>query len=74
MTYFWSSLVLLGLGWNFGFLEASAMVLECHSPAERTKVQSFNDFIVFGMMAVGSFLSGGLLTSYGWNVVLALYP
>ena len=42
VTYFWSSLVLLGLGWNFGFLGASAMVLECHSSAERTKVQSFN--------------------------------
>jgi MFS family permease len=70
VIYFWSTLVLLGLGWNFGFLGASTMVLECHLPAERTKVQSFNDFIVFGLMAVGSFSSGGLLTSYGWNVVL----
>lgn len=70
VTYFWSSLILLGLGWNFGFLGASAMVLECHLPAERTRVQSFNDFVVFGMMAIGSFSSGGLLTSYGWNVVL----
>lgn len=70
VTYFWSSLILLGLGWNFGFLGASAMVLECHLPAERTKVQSLNDFIVFGTMALGSFSSGGLLTSYGWNVVL----
>lgn len=70
VKYFWSSLILLGLGWNFGFLGASAMVLECHRPAERTRVQSLNDFIVFGLMAVGSFSSGGLLTSYGWNVVL----
>jgi MFS family permease len=70
VTYFWSSLILLGLGWNFGFLGASAMVLECHLPAERTKVQSLNDFIVFGTMAVGSFSSGGLLTSYGWSAVL----
>ena len=46
------------------------MVLECHLPAERTRVQSLNDFIVFGTMAVGSFSSGGLLTSYGWNAVL----
>ena len=70
VAYFWSSLILLGLGWNFGFLGASTMVLECHFPAERTKVQSLNDFIVFGTMAVGSFSSGGLLTGYGWNVVL----
>ena len=35
----------------------------------RTKVQSFNDFIVFGSMVIGSFASGGLLTAYGWSAV-----
>lgn len=70
VTHFWLSLILLGLGWNFGFLGASALVLECHRPEERTRVQSFNDFAVFGTMAVGSFSSGGLLTAYGWNTVL----
>lgn len=49
------------------------MVLECHTAAERTKVQSFNDFIVFGSMALGSFSSGALLTSYGWNAVLWVF-
>ncbi|MDE2200672.1 MAG: MFS transporter [Rhodospirillales bacterium] len=68
--HFWLTLVLLGLGWNFGFLGASAMVLECHRPEEKTRVQSLNDFIVFGVMAVGSFASGDLLTSYGWGTVL----
>jgi predicted MFS family arabinose efflux permease len=68
--HFWGSLILLGLGWNFGFVGASALVLECHQPEERTRVQSLNDFIVFGTMALGSFASGGLLTAYGWNTVL----
>jgi MFS family permease len=68
--HFW--LILLGLGWNLGFVGASALVLECHRPEERTRVQSLNDFIVFGTMALGSFLSGGLLTSYGWDTVLRL--
>src|SRR3954452_23834631 len=36
---------------------------------ERTRVQSMNDFAVFGSMVVGSFLSGGLLNSYGWEIV-----
>ncbi|MCJ2099618.1 MFS transporter [Methylobacterium sp. E-046] len=70
VAHFWLSLILLGLGWNFGFVGASAMVLECHRPEERTRVQSVNDFIVFGMVALGSFSSGGLLTSYGWDAVL----
>lgn len=69
-AHFWLSLILLGVGWNFGFLGASALVLECHRPEERTQVQSLNDFIIFGTMVLGSFASGGLLTIYGWNMVL----
>jgi MFS family permease len=68
--HFWLNLILLGVGWNFGFLGASALVLECHHPEERTRVQSFNDFVAFGMMALGSFTSGGVLTAYGWNTVI----
>jgi len=70
VMHFDGSLILLGLGWNLGFLGASALVLECHLPEEKTRVQSLNDFIVFGVMAIGSFSSGGLLSAYGWNTVL----
>lgn len=66
---FWTGLIVLGVGWNFGFIGASAMVLKAHRPQERNKVQSFNDFLVFGTMALGSFSSGRLLTSYGWDMV-----
>ncbi|HEV7267029.1 MAG TPA: MFS transporter [Falsiroseomonas sp.] len=73
--HFWISLVLLGIGWNFGFVGASAMVLECHRPEERTRVQSLNDFAIFGFMVVGSFMSGGLLNAYGWEMVcLIAFP
>lgn len=70
VTHFWLTLILLGVGWNFGFIGASALVLDCHRPEEKTRVQSFNDFIVFGMVALGSLLSGSVLTAYGWNTVL----
>jgi len=70
VAHFWLTLILLGLGWNFGFVGASALVLECHRPEEKTRVQSLNDFIVFGTMAVGSFASGSLLAAYDWNTVL----
>jgi MFS family permease len=74
-AHFYVGLILLGLGWNFGFVGASALVLETHRPEERTRVQSFNDFLVFGTMALGSFASGGLLTGFGWTVVnLAVFP
>jgi predicted MFS family arabinose efflux permease len=70
VAHFWLTLILLGVGWNFGFVGASALVLECHRPEERTRVQSLNDFLVFGTMVVGSFSSGSLLTTYGWDTVL----
>lgn len=56
------ALILPGVGWNFGFVGASTLVLECHRPEEKAKVQSFNDFVVFGAMVIGSFASGNLLT------------
>jgi MFS family permease len=73
--HFWATLIVLGMGWNFSFVGASALVLETHRPQERNKVQAFNDFLVFGMMAVGSFSSGQLLANYGWPTVnLVVFP
>jgi MFS family permease len=73
--HFWATLIVIGVGWNFGFVGASALVLETHQPQERNKVQAFNDFLVFGAMAVGSFSSGQLLANYGWFAVnLVVFP
>jgi len=73
--HFWATLIVLGVGWNFSFIGASALVLETHRPQERNKVQAFNDFLVFGMMAIGSFSSGQLLASYGWSAVnMVVFP
>ena len=73
--HFWATLIVLGVGWNLGVVGASALVLETHRPQERNKVQAFNDFLVFGTMAVGSFSSGQLLANYGWSAVnLVVFP
>src|SRR6266516_2200032 len=73
--HFWATLIVLGVGWNFAFIGASALVLETHRPQERNKVQAFNDFLVFGMMALGSFSSGQLLAHYGWSMVnMVVFP
>jgi MFS family permease len=67
--HFWATLVLLGVGGNFAFVGATALVTQCHRPNERNRVQAVNDFLVFGSMAIGSFASGKLLASYGWDMV-----
>ena len=69
---FWVALVLLGIGWNFTFIGATTLITECHGPRERNKVQAFNDFLIFGAMALASFSSGALLTRYGWTAVTEL--
>src|SRR4030088_1883956 len=57
LWHFWIGLALLGVGWNFAFIGATTMVTHCHRPNERNKVQAFNDFLVFGSMAIGSLSS-----------------
>ena len=69
LWHFWIALALLGVGWNFAFIGATTMVTHCHRPNERNKVQAFNDFLVFGSMALGSFASGALLVNFGWSAV-----
>jgi predicted MFS family arabinose efflux permease len=69
VAHFWISLTLLGVGWNFAFIGATTIVTQCHRPEERNKVQSFNDFLIFGSMAIGSFASGKLMATLGWEAV-----
>lgn len=66
---FWLALFLLGVGWNFMYVGGSALLTECHSPAERAKTQAANDFLVFVMMAISSASSGLLLHKSGWSAV-----
>ncbi len=66
---FWSALALLGVGWNFAFVGATTLVTQCHREGERNTVQAFNDFMVFGAVALASFSSGKLLASVGWTMV-----
>ena len=69
VVHFWAGLVLLGLGWNLSFIGATTMITQCHRPEERNKVQAFNDFLVFGSMALSSFSSGQLLDKFGWTAI-----
>ena len=61
--------MLLGVGWNLSFIGATTMVTQCHRPHERNKVQAFNDFLIFGSMALSSFSSGQLLDKFGWATI-----
>ncbi len=66
---FFVALVLLGFGWNFGFIGATTMLAGAHRPEERGAVQGLNDMIVFGMVTLASLASGGLMNCAGGTAV-----
>ncbi|MDF1854331.1 MFS transporter [Pseudooceanicola sp.] len=81
LEHFFVALVLLGIGWNFGFIGATAMLAGAHRPEERGRVQGLNDLIVFGGVTLASLASGGLMNcsggsaQQGWTAVnLAMVP
>ncbi|NND21765.1 MAG: MFS transporter [Silicimonas sp.] len=81
LTNFFGALILLGIGWNFGFIGATTMLAGAHAPEERGRVQGMNDMIVFGCVTVASLASGGLMNCSGgspvegWNAVnMAMAP
>ena len=69
LTNFFGALVLLGIGWNFGFIGATAMLAAHHAPEERGRVQGLNDAIVFGCVTLASLASGGLMNCSGGDVI-----
>ncbi|TIP54610.1 MAG: MFS transporter [Mesorhizobium sp.] len=66
---FWTALILLGLGWNFGFIGATAMVADSYRPSEKAKVQGFHDFVLFGSVAFASLMSGAVYNAWGWEML-----
>lgn len=66
---FWSALILLGLGWNFGFIGATSMVAQAYQPSEKGRAQGFHDFVLFSSVACASLMSGGVYNAYGWEML-----
>ncbi|MBT8412572.1 MAG: MFS transporter [Octadecabacter sp.] len=78
---FYTALILLGVGWNFGFIGATTLLASSHAPHERGVIQGLNDTIVFGSVTLASLASGGLMNCSGgqpmegWTAVnLAMAP
>jgi len=70
LMHYWWALVLLGIGWNFLFVGGTALLPFCYHPNERFRVQSINEFTVFGTQAVAALSSGWVVNHFGWNPLL----
>ncbi len=67
--HFIAGLMLLGVGWNFMFVGATALLATSHSPQERIRAQTANDLIVFGTVACTALLSGIVHDQLGWTAI-----
>jgi len=72
VAHFWWALMVLGVGWNFLFVGATALLTETYRPAERAKVQGTNDLCVFMTTMTTSFGSGYLLHARGWITIVLI--
>lgn len=72
LVHFELALVLLGIGWNFLYVGATARLLECCPQALKAHVQAFNDSLVFLAIAGVTFSAGKLVDRHGW-LALNLY-
>ncbi len=67
--HFYAGLILLGVGWNFGFIGSTTLLTGAYSETEAARAQGLNEQLVFGTMAVASIGSGVLLQLIGWEAV-----
>lgn len=72
---FATSLVLLGIGWNFLFIGSTALLTGTYTFEEKAKAQAINDMTVFVVGLICSFSAGAVLDIFGWKAMnLALLP
>lgn len=72
VTHFDFALILLGLGWNFGFIGSTALLAQGYRPEDAARVQAINEQMVFGVMAIATISSGVLLNTIGWQAINVL--
>jgi len=67
--HFVAALMLIGAGWNFMYTGGTTLLTQSYAPAERSRTQGANDFIMFSVMGVSSFSSGALVSAAGGEVM-----
>lgn len=66
---FYGALILLGVGWNFGFIGATAILAQAVSEADKALVQGANDTVLALVSTLCAFAAGALIAGVGWIVL-----
>jgi len=73
---FWSYFVCLttiGVGWNWGYVSATAALVEstsAYTREEQSQVKGFNDLCIQLLGAVGTLLTGFAVSAWGWAALV----
>jgi len=70
LNSYWWSLILLGLGWNFLFIGGTNLLPRSYNENEKFKVQSVNDFLIFGFQAFAALSAGWFVFNFSWEVTM----
>lgn len=71
-SHFYGSLVLLGIGWNFGFISATTMLANSVSDDEKSLVQGANDTVIALVSTLCAFAAGAIIAGLGWAMLAAV--
>lgn len=66
------ALFLLGLGWNLCYVAGSALLSDALTPAEKGRMQGFNDLLVGGAAAAATLLGGWIMAGPGGYTTMGL--
>ncbi len=68
-AHFYGSLILLGIGWNFGFIGATTMLANAVPEDEKAVVQGANETMIALVSTVCAFAAGAIIAGFGWAVL-----
>eukprot|EP01124_Arcella_intermedia_P033147 TRINITY_DN7864_c0_g1_i3.p1 TRINITY_DN7864_c0_g1~~TRINITY_DN7864_c0_g1_i3.p1 ORF type:complete len:295 (-),score=32.80 TRINITY_DN7864_c0_g1_i3:16-900(-) len=71
--FYYISLAGIGVGWNFGFIGATTLLSTVYNTQERVKVQTLNDFLVFGFGGIVTLCAGYILDGVGQTNTIFLF-
>lgn len=65
-VHFYGALIALGIGWNFGFIGATAILAASVTDEEKALVQGANDTLIALVSTLCAFAAGALIAGVGW--------
>ncbi len=69
LQLFWSSLIVLGIGWSCMFVGATSLLAQFLADRQASKAQGLHDAVLFSFVAVSILVSGAIQSTWGWKAL-----